>query len=551
MMNLKQFLRPALITFGVLLYLNLLGLPRTLGAPAVTLFAFVVGLFSLGFLRRSAGADGSVLVSLLGGLFIGLFNGIGIALVTTLFASFQAAGKRVNEIFAQVLPEHTGALTGLTKEQVLGGADIIPGLSKLLIFFSLAGLLGGGISYLLAKRPSRQSGTESASLVRHWVTMALPFLFFGLFMLLKIEGIEIGGSEENVLGLFLVFLFIGASLFAFREAESGREKIALSLVLLVLIIILPQLTDLFQNAVLGAVAIFIVMGLGLNVVVGYAGLLDLGYVAFFGIGAYTFALLSAPQSYVVLNLPAFGGLTFWSGLPVAIIVGVFAGILLGIPVLRMRGDYLAIVTLGFGEIIRLLFVNLRDYTGGPGGVLNLPSPIIFGFDLGNPKGILYLGMIFAAIVAFLTMRLRDSRLGRSWIALREDEDVAQAMGINLVSIKLLAFATGAAFAAGAGALYASRQVNIFPDNFTLLVSIRVLSLIIIGGIGSFEGVVLGSIALIGLPEVLRSVDEYRIVAFGFLLIVMMILRPEGLLPSARRQRELHTDEGAQVSASGD
>lgn len=550
-MNLRQFLRPALITFGVLMYLNLLGLPLTLGAPAVTLFAFVVGVFSFVFLRRSAETDGSIPVSLLGGLFIGLFNGIGIALVTTIFASYQAAGKRVNEIFAQVLPEHTGALTGLTKAEVLGGADIIPGLSKLLIFFSLAGLLGGGISYLISKRPSRQSGTERASLVRHWVTMALPFLFFGLFMLLKIEGIEIGGSEENVLGLFLVFLFIGASLFAFREAESGREKIALSLVLLVLIIILPQLTDLFQNAVLGAVAIFIVMGLGLNVVVGYAGLLDLGYVAFFGIGAYTFALLSAPQSYVVLNLPAFGGLTFWSGLPVAIIVGIFAGILLGIPVLRMRGDYLAIVTLGFGEIIRLLFVNLRDYTGGPGGVLNLPSPIIFGFDLGNPKGILYLGMIFAAIVAFLTMRLRDSRLGRSWIALREDEDVAQAMGINLVSIKLLAFATGAAFAAGAGALYASRQVNIFPDNFTLLVSIRVLSLIIIGGIGSFEGVVLGSIALIGLPEVLRSVDEYRIVAFGFLLIVMMILRPEGLLPSARRQRELHTDDATEVSASAD
>lgn len=550
-MNLRQFLRPALITFGVLMYLNLLGLPLTLGAPAVTLFAFVVGVFSFVFLRRSAETDGSIPVSLLGGLFIGLFNGIGIALVTTIFASYQAAGKRVNEIFAQVLPEHTGALTGLTKAEVLGGADIIPGLSKLLIFFSLAGLLGGGISYLISKRPSRQSGTESASLVRHWVTMALPFLFFGLFMLLKIEGIEIGGSEENVLGLFLVFLFIGASLFAFREAETGREKIALSLVLLVLIIILPQLTDLFQNAVLGAVAIFIVMGLGLNVVVGYAGLLDLGYVAFFGIGAYTFALLSAPQSYVVLNLPAFGGLTFWSGLPVAIIVGIFAGILLGIPVLRMRGDYLAIVTLGFGEIIRLLFVNLRDYTGGPGGVLNLPSPIIFGFDLGNPKGILYLGMIFAAIVAFLTMRLRDSRLGRAWIAMREDEDVAQAMGINLVSIKLLAFATGAAFAAGAGALYASRQVNIFPDNFTLLVSIRVLSLIIIGGIGSFEGVVLGSIALIGLPEVLRSVDEYRIVAFGFLLIVMMILRPEGLLPSARRQRELHTDDATEVSASAD
>ena len=283
MINLRKLLRPALITFGVLMYLNLLGLPRTLGAPAVTLFAFLVGLFSFAFLRRSAEIEGSILSSLLGGLFIGVFSGIGIALVTALFASLQADGGRVNVIFAQILPEHTGALTRLTKEQVLAGANVFPGLLRLIILFSLGGLLGGGLSSLLTKRQSSQSQTGNRSTIRHWVILALPFLFFGLFMLLKIEGIQIGGSEENVLGLFLVFLFIGAALFAFREADSGREKTALSLVLLVLIIVLPQLTDLFQNAVLGAVAIFIIMGIGLNVVVGYAGLLDLGYVAFLGL----------------------------------------------------------------------------------------------------------------------------------------------------------------------------------------------------------------------------------------------------------------------------
>jgi branched-chain amino acid transport system permease protein len=297
------------------------------------------------------------------------------------------------------------------------------------------------------------------------------------------------------------------------------------------------------------VAIFVVMGLGLNVVVGYAGLLDLGYVAFFGIGAYAFGLLSAPESYLVLSIPAFGGVSFWIGLPIAIMMGIITGVLLGIPVLRMRGDYLAIVTLGFGEIIRLLLLNLRDITGGPGGVLEVPSPILFGLDLGNPKGILYLGLLFSAVVTVMTTRLRDSRLGRTWIALREDEDVAQAMGINLIAIKLLAFGTGAAFAAAAGALYASRQVNIFPDNFTLLVSIDVLSLIIIGGMGSVEGVVLGSIALIGLPEILRSVDEYRIIAFGALLVIMMILRPEGLLPSVRRKRELHVEQQVMETTS--
>jgi branched-chain amino acid transport system permease protein len=454
----------------------------------------------------------------------------------------QANAVRVNQVLAQILPEHTGALAGLTKAEVLAGESIWPGMTKIATLFTIAGLIGGGSTRFFTKKFRKRLDSISSSSFGHYAVLILPLLFFALFLALRIEGVQIGGAEENILGLLLIFLFISAALFAFRSARPGKEQIALSIVLLILLAAFPQLTDLFQNAVLGAVAIFVVMGLGLNVVVGYAGLLDLGYVAFFGIGAYTFGLLAAPESYVVINLPAFNGITFWVGLPVAILVGVFAGILLGVPVLRMRGDYLAIVTLGFGEIIRLLLLNLRDYTGGPGGVLNIPSPIVFGLDLGNPKGILYLGIIFSAIVAFIIIRLRDSRLGRSWVALREDEDVAQAMGINLVAIKLLAFATGAAFAAGAGALYASRQVNIFPDNFTLLVSIDVLSLIIIGGMGSIEGVVLGSIALIGLPEILRSVNEYRIVAFGALLVLMMILRPEGLLPSVRRQRELRGAE---------
>lgn len=550
-MNIKASIKTALITFGMILYLNLIGLPLTLGPPAVTIFAIIVGLFSFVSTRDRRESKRTIPEALVSGLLIGLISGIGLSLITYFFAVLQADGERVNVIFAQILPEHTGALTGLTKEQILAGDNAIPGLLKMVAGFGAAGLLGGGLTRIFTEDFRSPFGAERSSSIGYWITLALPFLFFTLFMLLKLEGVQLGGSEENILGLFIIFIFIGATLFAFRRVNPGRERTILSIVLLVLVLALPQLTDLFQNAVLGAVAIFIVMGLGLNVVVGYAGLLDLGYVAFFGIGAYTFGLLSAPESYVVVSLPAFGGLTFWSGLPIAIIMGIAAGVLLGIPVLRMRGDYLAIVTLGFGEIIRLLMVNLRDYTGGPGGILNLPSPDLFGHDLGNPKGILYLGMAFAVIVTFITIRLRDSRLGRAWIALREDEDVAQAMGINLIAIKLLAFATGAAFAAGAGALYASRQVNIFPDNFTLLVSIDVLSLIIIGGMGSVEGVVLGSIALIGLPEILRSVNEYRIVAFGALLIIMMILRPEGLLPSARRQLELSADEIPEAASSSD
>ncbi len=547
-MKLKDGIRSGLITLGILIYLDLLGLPLTSGNSIVVIFTLLVGVLSLLFLRNRPGHERTFPNALANGLLIGIISGVGLMAVTYFFSQLQADGVRINQVLAQILPENTSALTGLSKDQVTNGADVWPGLLKIGFLFTIAGFIGGGATQLFKENTGSKFKQLSNSAVGHYTVLILPLLFFIFFMLLKVEGIQLGGSNENTLGLVFVFLFISASLFAFRGTKPGKERNALSLLLIALMLALPQLTDLFQNAVLSAVVIFVVMGLGLNIVVGYAGLLDLGYVAFFGIGAYTFGLLSAPESYVLVSLPAFGGITFWSGLPIAIFAGAIIGALLGIPVLRMRGDYLAIVTLGFGEIIRLLLLNLRDFTGGPGGVLNVPAPIIFGADLGNPKGIFYLGILFSVIVAFITVRLRDSRLGRSWIALREDEDVAQAMGINLINIKLLAFATGAAFAAAAGALYASRQVNIFPDNFTLLVSIDVLSLIIIGGLGSIEGVVLGSIALIGLPEILRSVNEYRIVAFGAVLVIMMILRPEGLLPSARRQRELRGEGMAEPLA---
>jgi branched-chain amino acid transport system permease protein len=548
-MNLQVGFRYGLITFGVIIFLDLLGLPLTAGNSILFLFSFVIVLLSMIFFRNQRNTQFSLGNILINGLVIGLISGIGLALVTYLFAYLQADGVRVNQVFAQILPEHTAALTGLSKNEVLDGVNPLPGLGKLVLFCACAGLIGSAITLLFREENLARLHSTSLEKASHWAILGLPILLYISFLMLRLPNVNIGGAEENVLGLLLIFLFIGSSLFALRTANQGSQKILLAILLLVLLLILPQLTDLFQNAVLGAVAIFVVMGLGLNVVVGYAGLLDLGYVAFFGIGAYAYGLLSAPESYVVLNIPAFGGVNFWVGLPIAIMMGIITGVLLGIPVLRMRGDYLAIVTLGFGEIIRLLLLNLRDFTGGPGGVLKVPSPILFGLDLGNPKGILYLGLLFSAVVAVMTTRLRDSRLGRRWIALREDEDVAQAMGINLVAIKLLAFGTGAAFAAAAGALYASRQVNIFPDNFTLLVSIDVLSLIIIGGMGSVEGVILGSIALIGLPEILRSVDEYRIVAFGALLVIMMILRPEGLLPSVRRKRELHIKPQVMETAS--
>jgi branched-chain amino acid transport system permease protein len=417
-------------------------------------------------------------------------------------------------------------------------------LIKLVLYFIGGGLVGGLLARLFLGRGTSMIGSEGGQKVKTWGLNALPFMFYAIFLYSSSDFFPFFDTEiqRSNFGLMVIFLFIGAALFSLRSAKPGRQKIILAAIIVLLVLILPQLANLVQNAVLGAVMIFIVMGIGLNIVVGYAGLLDLGYVAFFAVGAYTYGLLSAPESFVVVSIPGFEGVTFWVGLPIAFLIGAFTGVLLGAPVLNMRGDYLAIVTLGFGEIIRLLVLNLRDYTGGPGGVLKIPSPNFFGLDLGSPQGILYLAMALGVLVTIITLRLHDSRLGRAWVALREDEDVAEAMGINLVAIKLLAFGSGAAFAALGGAVYATRQVNIFPDNFALDVSINVLSLIIIGGIGSIEGVVLGSIALIGLPEILRSVSEYRIIAFGALLVVMMIIRPEGFLPSTRRARELHEHE---------
>ena len=226
-----------------------------------------------------------------------------------------------------------------------------------------------------------------------------------------------------------------------------------------------------------------------------------------------------------------GASPFLVGLVVGVLVSGIAGILLGIPVLRLRGDYLAIVTLGFGEIIRLLFNNLRDFTGGPQGVLQIPRPL--PENLGGSAtflSLLYLVLLGSAMIAFFSGRLKRSRTGRAWSAMRSDEKIAQSMGVNLVQSKLLAFAIGAAFAGIGGVLFAARQRNIFPGDFRLDVSIEVLSLVIIGGMGSIPGVIMGAIVLIGLPEVLRELSTYRILVFGALLVAMVIIRPRGLLP---------------------
>jgi branched-chain amino acid transport system permease protein len=220
---------------------------------------------------------------------------------------------------------------------------------------------------------------------------------------------------------------------------------------------------------------------------------------------------------------------------------VLAGVILGVPVLKMRGDYLAIATLGFGEIIRIMVLSdfLRPWLGGAQGIAKIPKAAIGGFEFATPQAIYYLILAGCVLVGFISWRLRDSRLGRAWMAVREDEDVAQAMGIELVSTKLLAFATGAGFSALSGAIFATKLGSVYPHSFNVMISINILCVIIVGGMGSMPGVAVGAIALVGLPELLREFAEYRLLVYGAALMAMMLLRPEGLWPEATRQRELH------------
>lgn len=308
--------------------------------------------------------------------------------------------------------------------------------------------------------------------------------------------------------------------------------------------------------------LYIMLALGLNIVVGYAGLLDLGYVAFYAVGAYCWALLASP--HFGLNLP------FWVILPTgAAIAGLF-GVLLGTPTLRLRGDYLAIVTLGFGEIIRIFLNNLNapvNITNGPQGITQIEPITLGGFSLGKTQEVLgltlssphlyyYLFLLCVALVVFVCMRLENSRIGRAWVAIREDEMAAAAAGINTRNIKLLAFAMGATFGGLSGGLFASFQGFVSPESFNLMESIMILSMIVLGGMGNIYGVILGALLVTMIPEALRYTGDLqravfgevfidpadlRMLLFGIALVLMMLLRPAGLLPSKLRRQELAED----------
>ncbi|MEP1213641.1 MAG: high-affinity branched-chain amino acid ABC transporter permease LivM [Marinobacter sp.] len=405
--------------------------------------------------------------------------------------------------------------------------------------------------------------------------ISYPILGFNLVS----EGIDVtieGAKTSTILGVLLaaviVFLFqlfrdnIMGSLrqlpavnpLANRKPMEQSKRLKLESVLLTLMVIgaliWPFVASRGAVDLATLVLIYVMLALGLNVVVGLAGLLDLGYVAFYAVGAYTFALLS--QYY---------GISFWFALPIGAALAALFGLVLGFPVLRLRGDYLAIVTLGFGEIIRILLNNMTSLTGGPNGIGGIPDPTLFGMEFGRRVkeegntsfhetfGIAYSGehkviflyliaLVLAVITAIAIRRLMRMPVGRAWEALREDEIAAKSLGLSRTAVKLSAFTIGAFFAGFAGTVFASKQGFISPESFVFLESAIILAIVVLGGMGSQMGVILAAIAVTILPELAREFSEYRMLIFGAAMVLMMVWRPQGLMPMRRIHIELKRQE---------
>lgn len=357
---------------------------------------------------------------------------------------------------------------------------------------------------------------------------------------------------------------------ASRFTNPGAPRTLALFLLFLLLLPLPWLMDTYQVNVLATTFIWVMLGLGLNIVVGQAGLLVLGYVAFYAVGAYTYAVLN---SYFGSNL-----IGFWTFLPLGGLFAAIAGILLSLPVLRLRGDYLAIVTLGFGEIVRVTlegggislapvawFISLFTDAqlpawlttpielGGPAGIGSIPYPGFFGMQLsmdGSIRLVYFIALTLSVITILAVSRLRDSRIGRSWVALREDEIACEAMGINKVNAKLSAFALGACWAGFGGVLFAAKTTFINPSSFTFMESALILSVVVLGGLGSTLGVVLGACILILLPEYLRSFNEYRMLIFGASMVLMMVFRPQGLITPKKKKRIIAGVNDAAAAGTG-
>ncbi len=549
----RGFFRLGLLAAIIAFFLSAIGVVGTFGQRDIIgkvlslgqifLFGAIVGCAYLAAQRHAGGEVGKVL---LGGAMIGLLSSLPVVLL-----ALVAVPLNLRRFFLNVSPELLEVLT-------FGQGPI--GLVILVIVSVVLGLAGAGI-VLLPERVRRPLLAALAAVLLVGLLSETIILSWGNKGLgLVIRRFVFAGRGLSVLGTALIFVIVvGIAVWWSSRGERLKARVnalpagqqrtlrwgGIVLAALVLLI-LPMLLRTYLSEVVDNVGLYVLMGLGLNIVVGFAGLLDLGYVAFFAIGAYTMALLT-PSEFGLANF------TFWTALPFSVLAAVVAGVILGVPVLRMRGDYLAIVTMGFGEIVRILVLSdvFAPVLGGAQGILKVPNPSVGALEIVKPEHLYYLILGGCLLALFISWRLRDARLGRQWMAMREDEDVSEAMGINLVRTKLLAFAIGAGFSGLSGAIFVAKLGSVFPHSFNLNVSIYVLCLIIVGGMGSLPGVIVGAFFIMGLPELLREFAEYRMLMYGALLIVMMIARPEGLWPSETRKRELRAaDEIVAVGGGG-
>jgi branched-chain amino acid transport system permease protein len=307
--------------------------------------------------------------------------------------------------------------------------------------------------------------------------------------------------------------------------------------LMVIVVVMPLVSSLYQTSIMITALVYVILALGLNVVIGLGGMLHLGYIAFFAVGAYTYGILNQ-----------FFGVGFWLALPIGAFLATLSGVLLALPVLRLRGDYLAIVTLGFAEIVRILFNNLTSITGGPQGIGNIPRPGLFGIDMNLSTVtvyIYYIVVVAVLLTIFVVWRFENSRLGRALIAMGEDDIAAEAMGIDLTRIKVIAFGLGSLWAGIGGVIFASRTTFINPASFTVWQSVIVLSCVVLGGMGSIPGAIVGALGLILIPEYLRAFSDYRMLMFGAILVTMMVFRPGGLIQKKRKAYTFPVGEEAQ------
>ncbi len=537
----RRALRIGLLGGAVALYVCLVGMVEVFDARAL-----VAGVITLGQTSMVLAGVGAAYMTIRGQSLNrarAAAAGILAGAVTGAFPAVLVVVSEVVNLRAMFLRASPGTTDVLTLGLGVGGAWVP---------IVVLAVVGGATGLLLTARSDIRQPTSAALLA-----LLLIGLFAGLLrppllastvtaalgrFLLSDNGLTLPGAIFMVVAAVVGRLLrrrisLRSRLAALPPARKRALTPAALVALLLLVLWLPHGIGPFFAQVVAVVVLYVLMGLGLNITLGLAGLLDLGFVAFFAVGAYTVGLLTSTAEYGIALWP------FWAAVPFAVLLAMAFGAFFGLPILGIRGDYLAIATLGFGEIIRILAGSdlLKGLLGGPRGIINIPKPVEVPPDhlLAGPIQIYYIGLVAALVVAFVAIRLRASRLGRAWIAIREDEDVAEALGINLVQTKLLAYMLGAAFAGLGGAIFAGLLGSIFASSVTLFVSINVAALIIVGGMGSIPGVVVGAVFLIGVPELFREFSDYRFLFYGIALIAMMLFRPEGLLPSRVVQRELH------------